>query len=100
MNDNPIPGVDQTVPPQNAVSVYSQDAMDDFPVLKAFQQYIDAEQAKAQKRMTTLCIFFALLMAAGLLLSAQENPRWIRRNCISPDGTTLAFSYKGDIHLF
>ena len=38
-----------------------------------------------------------LLMAAGLLLSAQENPRWIRRNCISPDGTTLAFSYKGDI---
>ena len=45
--------------PANAVSVYGQtDAMDDFPVLKAFQQYIDAEQAKAQKRMTTLCIFF------------------------------------------
>ena len=51
--------------PANAVSVYGQtDAMDDFPVLKAFQQYIDAEQAKAQKRMTTLCIFFVLLMAA------------------------------------
>ena len=51
--------------PESAVSVYGQaGAMDDFPVLKAFQQYIDAEQAKAQKRMTTLCIFFALLMAA------------------------------------
>lgn len=47
----------------NAVSIYNQDAMDDFPVLKAFQQYIDAEQAKAQKRTMTLCIFFAVLMA-------------------------------------
>jgi hypothetical protein len=50
--------------PNNAVSIYGQgDAMDDFPVLKAFQQYIDAEQAKAQKRMTTLCIFFAIILA-------------------------------------
>ena len=30
-------------------------------------------------------------------LSAQETPSWIRRNAISPDGQTLAFSYKGDI---
>ena len=43
MSDNNIPGVDSAIPAQNAVSVYSQDAMDDFPVLKAFQQYIDAE---------------------------------------------------------
>ena len=29
------------------ISVYGQDnALDDFPVLKAFQQYIDAEHAK------------------------------------------------------
>lgn len=35
--------------------------MDDFPVLKAFQQYIDAEQEKARKRMVTLCICFAVL---------------------------------------
>lgn len=46
-----------------AVSVYEAgSAMDDFPVLKAFQQYIDAEQAKAQKRMTTICFFFALIL--------------------------------------
>lgn len=51
-------------PANNAVSVYGQnDAMDDFPVLKAFQQYVDAEQAKAQKRTTMLCIFFAVIMA-------------------------------------
>lgn len=59
-----IPEVDPAIP-AGAVSVYGQgDAMDDFPVLKAFQQYVDAEHAKAQKRMTTLCIFFVVMMLA------------------------------------
>ena len=49
--------------PENAVSVYGEDnALDDFPVLKAFQQYVDAEQAKARKRMLMLCVFFGVLM--------------------------------------
>lgn len=63
MNNEPnIPEVDADIP-ENAVSVYGQnDAMDDFPVLKAFQQYIDAEQAKARKRMMVLCTFFGILM--------------------------------------
>lgn len=64
-----------------AVSVYAAgNAMDDFPVLKAFQQYIDAEQAKAQKRMTTICFFFALILlvvigvfVALLMAGAQRN---------------------------
>lgn len=61
-NTNTIPEMDPGIP-NNAVSLYGQqDAMDDFPVLKAFQQYVDAEQAKAQKRMTTLCIFFAIVL--------------------------------------
>lgn len=62
MNDTTgMPGVDPQM--TNAMSVYGQDgALDDFPVLKAFQQYVDAEQAKAQKRMTALCIFFITLM--------------------------------------
>ena len=48
----------------NAVSIYAQgEALDDFPVLKAFQQYIDAEQSKARKRMLMLCVFFGALMA-------------------------------------
>ena len=46
----------------NAVSLYGQDGLDDFPVLKAFQQYVDAEQNKARKRMIMLCIFFGVLM--------------------------------------
>ena len=46
-----------------AISLYGQDdSSDDFPVLKAFQQYIDAEQAKARKRMLAMGIFFGLLM--------------------------------------
>ena len=64
------------VPSPNAVSIYGQnDAMDDFPVLKAFQQYIDAEQAKAQKRMTTLCIFFAIIMTivVGVFVALLVN---------------------------
>ena len=49
--------------PRNAISVYHQDnGMEDFPVLKAFQQYIDAEQSKARRRMLSLCIFFGILM--------------------------------------
>ena len=50
--------------PEHAVSVYGQSdgAYDDFPVLKAFQQYIDSEQAKARKRMLLLCGFFGILM--------------------------------------
>ena len=48
--------------PQTAVSVYGADGtMDDFPVLKAFQQYVDAEQSKARRRMVTLCILFGLM---------------------------------------
>lgn len=64
-NDNPqseIPEIDAEIP-ENAVRIYGQqDAMDDFPVLKAFQQYIDSEQAKARKRLLMLCVFFGLLM--------------------------------------
>lgn len=57
-----IPEIDPEIP-ENAVSLYSQsDALEDFPVLKAFQQYIDSEQAKARKRMLMLCIFFGVLM--------------------------------------
>jgi len=56
--------IDGAIPP-NAVSVYGQsDAMDEFPVLKAFQQYIDAEQAKSRKRMLAMGFFFVVLMGA------------------------------------
>ena len=58
-----MPEIDPEIP-EHAVSVYGQSdgAYDDFPVLKAFQQYIDSEQAKARKRMLLLCAFFGGLM--------------------------------------
>lgn len=43
----------------NAVRLYGQnDTVEDFPVLKAFQQYIDAEQTKARRRIVWLSIVF------------------------------------------
>ena len=39
----------------------------------------------------------AIVLAAIFSVSAQETPLWLRKSCISPDGTTIAFSYKGDI---
>ena len=51
MNENPAAS--------NAISIYGQEGLDDFPVLKAFQQYIDAEQSKSRKRMIMLCVFSA-----------------------------------------
>lgn len=54
----------EEIPPTNAVSLYgeSNDAMDDFPILKAFQQYVDNEQSKARKRMYLLCALFAFIL--------------------------------------
>ncbi len=43
-------------------------------------------------------ILLALAMLVPALATAQETPSWIRRNAISPDGKTVAFSYKGDLY--
>ena len=57
-----MPEIDPGIP-ANAVSVYGQEnAYEDFPVLKAFQQYIDSEQTKARKRMVLICVFFGIMM--------------------------------------
>lgn len=42
--------------------------------------------------LAVCCLFF---MAA---IQAQETPLWMRYCAISPDGTQIAFSYKGDIY--
>lgn len=47
---------------EHNLSLYGQDGLNDFPVLKAFQQYIDAEQAKARKRMVGLSVIFGCVM--------------------------------------
>ncbi len=40
-----------------------------------------------------------LLAAASFSVVAQESPRWVRKNAISPDGSRIAFSYKGDLYV-
>lgn len=69
-----------TLNDSNKVSLYTPaDNLGDFPVLKAFQQYINEEQIKAQKRMTLLCALFIsiLCVVVGvftiLLTSANSN---------------------------
>ena len=46
----------------------------------------------------TLLAVSAFLMLA-FTAASQDSPLWIRRNAISPDGNTIAFTYKGDIYL-
>ena len=36
-------------------------------------------------------------MLAAIVATAQDNPLWMRFSAISPDGQTIAFSYKGDL---
>lgn len=68
-----------------AVSVYGAgDAMDDFPVLKAFQQYIDAEHAKARKRLLAMAVFFGaftlVVVAVFVVLLVSASNRNQRLN--------------------
>ena len=37
------------------------------------------------------------MLLAATAASAQENPLWMRYPSISPDGSKIAFAYKGDI---
>lgn len=42
--------------------------------------------------VTTICFLFITA------IHAQVTPQWARYSTISPDGTTIAFTYKGDIY--
>lgn len=46
------------------------------------------------KRIT----LFIALVAVTVCVKAQESPKWLRYPAISPDGQTIAFTYKGDIY--
>ena len=43
-------------------------------------------------------LLFALFAIFSIGLCAQDAPLWLRYSSISPDGTQIAFSYKGDIY--
>ncbi len=57
------------------------------------------------KKTIYLVIAIAMLIGSGILTAKQASPLpdnntplWMRYSAISPDGTTIAFSYKGDIY--
>lgn len=54
----------------NLVAMYqaSGSNAESFPVLKAFQEYIDAERAQARKRVMMLAISFSIVLCAVVLL--------------------------------
>ena len=76
-----IPEPEEATPTANAVSLYGQaGGANDFPVLKAFQEYIDAEQAKARKRMLGLSIFFIVLLVVVVVTFTLVITTVISRN--------------------
>ena len=42
-------------------------------------------------------ILSAAAVLSAVVMTAQETPRWLRKSAISPDGSQVAFCYKGDI---
>ena len=72
---------EESTPTTNAVSLFGQGGgPNDFPVLKAFQQYIDAEQAKARKRMLGLSVFFIVLLVVIVITFTLVVMSVINRN--------------------
>ncbi len=70
----------------SAVSIFDQgNTANDFPVLKAFQEYIDAEQAKARKRMLGLSIFFVVLLIVVVITFVFVLSAVITRNQVLSD---------------
>ena len=47
--------------------------------------------------MKFLTVLASTLMLSSSVLAANEDPLWMRYPQISPDGQTIAFTYKGDI---
>ena len=65
----------------NTLSILPSDgANNEFPVLKAFQQYIDAEQAKARKRMLGLSVFFIILLVVVVVTFVLVLTTVVNRN--------------------
>ena len=48
------------------------------------------------KRISSILAIFA---ASAAMATAQQTPLWLRSNSISPDGSKVAFTYKGNIYI-
>ena len=49
--------------------------------------------------MKKALLTLAAIVVATLSMTAQDSPLWLRNNDISPDGTKIAFTYKGNIYI-
>lgn len=49
--------------------------------------------------MKRILITLSLLLAGTAAAFAQTTPLWLRSNSISPDGSQIAFGYKGNIYI-
>ena len=65
----------------NTLSIIPSDNVaTEFPVLKAFQEYIDAEQTKARKRMLGLSVFFIVLLIVIVITFVLVLTTVVNRN--------------------
>ena len=46
-----------------------------------------------------LIVFTLLACAIGTTVFGQDSPKWIRYPSISPDGSQIVFTYKGDLYI-
>lgn len=67
------------------ISLYGDGTGEDFPVLKAFQQYIDAEQAKARRRLLTVSIVFVVTLIAVIAIFSMMVIKANERTQITND---------------
>lgn len=44
-------------------------------------------------------LYLSIILLVGISNSFSQTPLWLRYPAISPDGSTIAFNYKGDIYL-
>lgn len=80
---------------QNAYFISSfLENVHNFPI---FAYFLRNKIIENNINMKKPIIISAFLAASALFANAQETPMWVRQHSISPDGSTIAFSYKGDI---
>ena len=48
--------------------------------------------------MKKILMILSALMLTAATISAENTPLWLRRSAISPDGSTIAFTYKGNLY--
>ena len=86
----------ESAAPGTALRLFEQaNGMNDFPVLKAFQEYIEAEQARARKRTLGLSVFFVVLLVVvvvtfSVIMAAVINRDQLRLSEIATRNQALS----------